>query len=344
MDNFLIIRLSSLGDIIHTLPAFSVLRKNIPEAKISWIVENKGKEILDFVPGVNKIIVAQTEGWRINRRKFWKELSLLKRELKNENQVALDFQGLVKSGFIAYLSSAKKRIGFHKKNLRESLAALFYTERLEEIPETMHVISKNLKLLTMIGIEEEKYEFPLTLPDEFSESAKTKLREKGYDGQKKLVLFNVGAAWETKRWFTERWIELIEKMKKKEFFPLILWGSKEEKALADIIHEKTQVPLSPFLSLKEVMAVIKESSLLISGDTFALQVACAFSRPVVGIFGPTNPRRNGPFSPDDKVAFHELECSYCYKRTCSSLECLDKITPEEVASLSLQLLEKNARV
>jgi lipopolysaccharide heptosyltransferase I len=343
METFLIIRLSSLGDIIHTLPAFSALRKNHTEAKISWVVEKEGKEILDFVPGIDKIILSHTGGRRLNINKFWQEISRLKRELKNENQVAFDFQGLVKSGFLAFLSGAKKRIGFHRKNLREPLARFFYTEKLEKIPETIHVINKNLKLLSRIGIKEEKYEFPLILPDELLETVRMKLREKGYDGQKKLVLFNVGAAWETKRWFPERWIELIETMKKKkEFFPLLLWGNEEEKALADTIREKTQIPLSPFLSLKEVIATVKESSLLVSGDTFALQVACAFSRPVVGIFGPTNPRRNGPFDPRDKVAFHELECSYCYKRACSSLECLKKITPEEVASLSLQLLEKDA--
>jgi len=342
MDNFLIIRLSSLGDIIHTLPAFSALRKNFPEAKISWVVEDKGREILDFVPGVDKIIVAHTEGWRLNKRKFWSEISHLKRELKNENQIVLDFQGLVKSGFLTFLSAAQRRVGFHRKNLREPLAARFYTERLEEIPETIHVISKNLKLLTKIGIQEEKYEFPLALPDELSEEVKAKLRKIGYDEKKKLIIFNVGAAWKTKRWFPEKWVELIEMIKKKDFFSILLWGNEEEKRLASEIHEKTHVPLSPFLSLKEVMALVKESSLLISGDTFALQVACALFRPVVGIFGPSNPRRNGPFGSHDKVVFHEIECSYCYKRTCPSLECLKKITPQEVAELSLQLLEENA--
>jgi lipopolysaccharide heptosyltransferase I len=342
MDNFLIIRLSSLGDIIHTLPAFSALRKNFPEANISWVVEAKGREILDFVPGVDKIITAHIEGWRLNRKKFWAEISRLKRELKNENQIALDFQGLAKSGFIAFISGSNKRIGFHRKNLREPLAGLFYTERLEEIPETIHVISKNLMLLTRVGIREEKYEFPLDLPAELSEGVKTSLRKIGYDEQKKLVLFNVGAAWETKRWFPEKWIELIGMIKNEEFFPLLLWGNEEEKALAFQINEKTHVPLSPLFSLKEVMALVKESSLLVSGDTFALQAACALSRPVVGIFGPSNPRRNGPFGPHDKVAFHEMECSYCYKRKCPTIECLKKITPQEVAALSHKLLKENA--
>ncbi len=342
MDNFLIIRLSSLGDIIHALPAFSALRKNFPEAKISWVVEDKGQEILDFVPGIDKTIVAHTEGWHLYRKKFWTEISRLKKEIKNENQIALDFQGLAKSGFIAFISGSKKRIGFHRKNLREPLASLFYTEKLEEIPETIHVISKNLKLLTKIGIQEEKYEFPLDLPAELSGVVKAKLRTTGYDEQKKLVLFNVGAAWETKRWFPEKWVELIEIMKTKELFPLLLWGNEEEKELATEVHEKTRVPLAPFFSLKEVIALVKESSLLVSGDTFSLQVACAFSRPVIGIFGPSNPRRNGPFNPRDKVAFHEMECSNCYKRACPTIECLKKITPQEVVALCHQLLRENA--
>jgi heptosyltransferase-1 len=342
MDNFLIIRLSSLGDIIHALPAFSALRKKFPEANISWIVEDKGRKILEFVPGIDRTVVAQTEGWHIYRKNFWEEISRLKKEIKNENQVALDFQGLVKSGLIAFLSGSKKRIGFHRKNLREPLAALFYTENLDEIHETIHVISKNLKLLTRIGIKEEKYEFPLALPAELSERVKAKLHKTGYDKQKKLVLLNVGAAWETKRWFPEKWVELIGLLKTNEFFFLLLWGNEEEKALAKEVHEKTQVPLAPYFSLQEVMALVKGSSLLVSGDTFALQVACAFSRPVVGIFGPSNPRRNGPYGPRDKVAFHEMECSNCYKRKCPTIECLKKITPQEVAALSHQLLKENA--
>jgi ADP-heptose:LPS heptosyltransferase len=182
----------------------------------------------------------------------------------------------------------------------------------------------------------------LALPAELSKGVKAKLQKTGYDEQKKIILFNVGAAWETKRWFPEKWVELIEMMKTKEFFSLLLWGNEEEKSLATAVHEKTQVPLAPFLSLKEVMALVKESSLLVSGDTFSLQVACALSRPVVGIFGPSNPRRNGPFGSRDKVAFHEMECSNCYKRKCPTIECLKKINPQEVAALSHQLLKENA--
>ena len=342
MNSFLIVRLSSLGDIIHTLPAFSALRKNFPEANISWVVEEKGKEILDLVPGIDRIITVRPAGWQIWKNKFWSELSGFREKTREKNQLALDFQGLLKSSVLCFLSGASKRFGFHWKNCREPLASLFYTRKLRRIPEDIHVIRKNLMLLTLFGIEEEKYEFPLVLPDELKKAVQAKLKKIGYEENKRLVIFNVGAAWKTKRWFPERWIQVIQKLVRGNLFPLLLWGTEDEKQLALKINSQTNVPLAPFLSLTQVMALVERAELLISGDTFALQLACAFSRPVVGIFGPTNPRRNGPFGFHDKVAFHELQCSYCYKRSCSSLECLKAIQPDDVTRLSFEILEKHA--
>ncbi len=338
MNNFLIIRLSSLGDIIHTLPAYSALRKNYPEARISWVVEEKGKEILDFVTGLDKIITIPPMGWQ----DLIPELSRFREETRGEIQIALDFQGLFKSAVLAFLSRSPKRLGFNRKNCREPLASLFYTHRLRNIPEDIHVIRKNLILLSLLGIEEEKYEFPVVIPAEVQNAVQTILNKIGFDENKKLIIFNVGAAWKTKRWFPGRWIRVIKELDQEDLFPLLLWGTEEEKKLALEINHQTNVPLAPFLSTAQVMALVRKAALLISGDTFALQVACAFSRPVVGLFGPTNPRRNGPFGFHNKVAFHELQCSYCYKRSCTSLECLKAIQPDEVVRLSLEILEKHA--
>lgn len=339
MHQFLIIRLSSLGDIIHTLPAFSCLRKNFPQSKITWLTEEKGKDILDLVPGLDEIIPSRLKKWPWYSKKFWNEFFHLKENIRNKNQTVLDFQGLLKSGFMASLSRGSRRVGFQRQNLKEPSAFLFYNRQVKAMPEGLHVIDKNLRLLSILGIHETKYDFPLQIPERFSETIKEKLSRIGYDPSQKLILLNIGGAWETKRWFPERWIKLIHSLKKKkELFPLILWGDEKERSLAYHIHQKTDVSVAPYLTLKGTLALIKESSLLVSGDTFALQAASALSCPVVGIFGPTNPRRNGPFRPWDKVAFHELECSYCYKRSCSNLECLKRIQPEEVSFLCDQVL------
>lgn len=342
MDKFLIIRLSSLGDIIHTLPAYSALRKKFPEAEISWLIEEKGKEILDGVPGLDRIIPVALKKWKLGSRGFWREFSDLRKEIHDEEQVTIDFQGLVKSGFFSYISGAKRRIGFHRKNLREPWASIFYTERLEKVSEDNHVIDKNLKLLSLLGIEKSKYDFPLELPEGLPDTIRVKLRRLGWDEEKKLVVLNVGAAWKTKRWFVDRWIQLIHMIKSEKIFPVLLWGSEEEQELAGQVSRATGVPLAPSLTLVEAMALIKDASLVVSGDTFALQAACAFSRPVVGLFGPTNPRRNGPFRSEDRVIHPEMECSPCYKRVCSTMECLDKITPEDVAAAFWETLGENA--
>jgi len=328
MTNILIIRTSSLGDIIHTLPAFAALRKNFPAARVTWVVERKGKDILDLVSGIDEIVVVGSPGWR--------------KKLRKSDQAAFDFQGLLKSGLIARLSGSKKRFGFHRRNLKEPLAALFYTDRLEEISETDHVIGKNLGLLRLAGISEDKYEFPLNNPESLRNSVIEKIRVPDARPDRKLVLFNVGAAWPTKRWFPESWIAVLNDLKNESLSPLLLWGTPEEESLARLVGQATGVPLAPFLSVQESLALIEESSLVVSGDTFALQAACALDVPVVGIFGPTTPKRNGPFHSGDKFVYHEIACSACYKRSCDSMDCLKLVRPEDVIALVRQTLEENA--
>jgi lipopolysaccharide heptosyltransferase I len=331
MDRFLIIRLSSLGDIIHTLPAFSALHTSFPEAKIRWAVEEKGKEIVDLVPGVDEVVIIDKSKWLRSAHR-----------IKGRDQIALDFQGLVKSALLAFLSRSKRRIGFSRENLKEPLASVFYTERLSPVPEAEgHVISKNLKLLQILGIKEVRFDFPLRIPDEIAQSVRSKLSAIGRQDNRKIVVYNTGAAWETKRWFPEKWIELMAKVHLSGAFPVLLWGNEEEMRLAKTVAEKTGVKVAPFLSIKEVIALLRLASLVVSGDTFALQAACALDVPVVGLFGPTNPRRNGPFRERDKVIFKKRDCCPCYKHKCSNLECLQAISAEEVAAAARELWERH---
>jgi lipopolysaccharide heptosyltransferase I len=331
MDRFLIIRLSSLGDIIHTLPAYSALRRSYPRAEIRWAVEEKGKEILDLVPGIDEVVVVDKKKWRRSVRM-----------IKDRDQVALDFQGLVKSALLAYLSRSRRRVGFSKKNLKEPLASVLYTERLPPIPkEEAHVISKNLRMLTALGIEESRFEFPLRIPDETVQSVRAKLSLISKQDSRRIAVFNIGAAWRTKRLFPEKWIELITKANLPDAFPLLLWGNEEEERLAKTVAEKTGVPVVPYLSIKEVIALLSTAALVVSGDTFALQAACALGVPVVALFGPTNPRRNGPFRGGDKVIYMRQDCSPCYKHECSPLTCLQAISVEEVVSAVRELWERH---
>lgn len=333
MDNFLIIRLSSLGDVIHALPAFAVLRRGFPDARVSWVVDQAGREILNLVPGIDEIIVRGEKGWL--------------RKLRRRDRTAIDVQGLLKSAAIARLSGARRRIGFSGKNLKEPAAAIFYTERLEEFEETGHVIGKNIRLVELLGPRPGAagYEFPLVVPEDVKRRVAVALEQLGLTPERKVVLCNVGAAWESKRWPAERWIELLPAIGRIDLFPVLLWGNDVERETALKVSARTGVPAAPILTIPEVLALIAASRLLISGDTFALQAACALDVPVVGLFGPTEPKRNGPFRERDRTAQPQMDCRPCWrkrKRDCPTAACMDAITAADVAKLVGEVLDRDA--
>jgi ADP-heptose:LPS heptosyltransferase len=328
-ETYLIVRLSSLGDIIHTLPAAAALRRHRPQSRILWLVQRPGDELLGLVSGLDGVIVRGEKGWL--------------RRLRGRGQTALDFQGLLKSGLLARLSGARRRLGFSGRNLKEPGASFFYTERLPEFAEEGHVIAKNLRLLSLVGVDERSFSFPLLVPEALLAKADADLRRLGWREGEALVLCNVGAAWETKRWSAEGWQGLIPALRRAGAFPVMLWGSPDEEALARTVAAKSGVPLAPYLPIREVFAWLRRTRLLISGDTFALQAACALDVRVVGIFGPTDPRRNGPFDSRDKVVYARAACAPCYQRTCPTVDCLKAISPVDVAGPALEVLAANAR-
>ncbi len=333
-EKILIVKLSSLGDIIHTLPAFKAIRGEYPQSKISWAVEKNGAEILKHLEGLNEIIVFDTLNWRKRpiSLKTLKELRESIKKIKGKFDLAIDFQGTLKSSFITFISSAKERIGFGKKNLREPISSIFYTKMGESIPENTHVIYKNLKILETIGIKKDSPVFPkLILNTDLPEDLK-------FD-RDRLIIINGGGGWETKIWIKGRWRELALRIKELGYEPLFLWGNKAEKERMEE-ESKGDIPLVPFLSIPQLMKLISLSRLLISGDTFPLHIADLLGIPTVGIYGPSNPLRNGPISKNSRVVFHELSCSFCYKRKCKDLECMKRIDVESVLKKVKEILER----
>ncbi len=340
MNDFLLIRLSSLGDIIHALPALACLRRSFPRAKIAWATEPPGKEILDLVPLLDEIIVCP------------KSIFKNRRLLKNKAATVLDFQGLIKSGLLAFLSAAPRRLGFSRPNLKEPLARFFYTETLPPLDEFAdHVIIKNLRLLELLGInfDEAKasIDFPLELPAALLVQVKQKLVAAGLALEPRPIIFNVGGSWPSKRLPAEFWVQLINLTKEgltnsRNLF--LLWGTSDELSLATAIQKETGIGLLPFLSIKEVIGLLSFASLVVSGDTFALQAATALNVRSLSLFGPTSPRRNGPIRPEDEVIYAGVECSPCYYRTCASPRCWEAVSAENAAATLLQLVKKHAVV
>ena len=331
--NILIVRLGALGDIIHTVPAAAALRAAFPDARIDWLVDARHRPVVDLITVVDRAIVLERPslaGWMAAARRL--------RTVPYD--VALDFQGLLKSAVLARASGARRVAGFSIWHLREKTARPFYSEtapggRLSALGD--HVIVKNLSLLRVLGISDPPIRFPLA---EVDSDALVQVREMlGGDGP--FALINPGAAWPNKRWPPERFGEIAAFLQQVRRLPsIVLWGPGEE-GLAGAVVETSEgaARVAPPTSLSDLLALARAASLMVSGDTGPLHIAAAAGTPTVALFGPTDPHRNGPWAPDDVSVSRYGACNCHYDRRCHAQSwCLGSIQVAEVSAAIQQRL------
>jgi heptosyltransferase I len=305
----LLVRLSSIGDVVHTLPALAALHRHGWEA--GWLVEPASRVLLDENPLLARVVVSPA------RRAFaWGEAFSTARTLRAQGyDVALDFQGLWKSAAWARLSGARRVVGWARGARREPASALLVGERIERRGEG-HVIDKNLALLRPLGIEATGLrEFPLPLSAESVARVDAGLRGVG-DGA--VAVLNPGGGWASKLWPAERFGELAKGLRGLGLLPLVSWGPGEE-ALADrVVAASAGAAVRSFpTTLLDYVETARRARLVVAADTGPLHLACAVGTPVVALFGPTDPARNGPFAGEDVVVRRMPPCAPCYSRTCA---------------------------
>jgi lipopolysaccharide heptosyltransferase I len=332
--NILIVKLSSIGDIVHALPALAAIRREMPEATIGWAVDSRYAEILRGNTLIDHLIEIDTKGLRGG--KVIEEMLLdVGRQFKPLRQhkfdVALDIQGLLKSATLARWSGAKKRWGFARKDLREPAARIFYTDTVAIEPQT-HVIRKNIALVsTALGLNtsDSNFEFRIFTDDEHR--AEANAIAENADGD--FVILNPAGGWVTKLWHAEKYGELADMVwEKLGLASIIAIGPKENELAAKVLaNNKSGKAFVAKPSLKGFYELAKLSRLYVGADTGPMHLAVAAGAPVVGIFGPTEWWRNGSTNPDDIcVERNEIGCRVdCHRRTCSNWICMD-ITPETV--------------
>jgi lipopolysaccharide heptosyltransferase I len=330
LNKILLVRLGAMGDLIHALPAAAALRRAFPQARIDWVVDTRHRELLDLVPVVDRRIAINTSSAR----------SLLDavRELrKSRYDVALDLQGLLKSAVLARLSGAGRVVGFETPLLRERLAGFFYTETGGVAAE--HVIKKNLSLLKTVGVQQSQIEFPLEIrKPEIAAAARRRL---GIGDSDPFAIINPGAAWPNKRWPAVYFAEVAAALKTRHGFPsIVLWGPGEERLAQDVVDAaQGAAAVSPRTTLAELVSLVKAAAVMVSGDTGPLHVGGAVGTPIVGIYGPTNPERNGPWDSRDAWVSRFGICQCRYQRQCHAKRwCLLDISPRDVIDLVDQRL------
>jgi heptosyltransferase I len=338
LKSIAIIRLSSLGDIVHTLPAFQLLRKHFPEAKITWIVEAPGAALLENFSGIDEIVTFNLKSRQSLSAKIFFLFRFVRRR-RRRFDLLIDFQGLVKSALLAFLLGGA-RLGFGSRNAREPMAALFYSRRADFFPEERHVIFKNIHLLSMLGINETIVEYPLKKLSPSSQLQQL-LSELNWP-DKRYIILNIGGGWPTKVLSAAQWLEIVDGLRPD--YPLVLlWGNEQEKATAAAVARQSGVALAFFMNFSDLICFIGQALLVISGDTLALHLADLTKTPAVGIFGPSSPQRNGPLFSQSRVIYQKQPCSFCYRRKCATMTCLKEIVIADIVAAARKIDESNNR-
>jgi len=317
-EHILLIKPSSLGDVIHALPVLHGLRQRYPGARISWLLASSLVDLLRGHPDLDEVIPFDRTRFAALGRSLpvTVEFAAFVRDLRARRfDLVVDLQGLFRSGFLAAASGAGVRIGF--ADARE-LGWVFYTHRLPALPFESHAAELNYRIATLLGFPDWPMRCQLHLIPEDHRVARRLLHDAGVRDGERLALLVPGARWETKRWPARKFGELADRLSRDAGYRVVLLGSRAERPLGQAVAAASGSPVIDLIGrtdLRQLMAVIAAADLVVTNDSGTKDIAAAFHRPLVCLYGPTNPRRTGPMLGRGRVVRLEVPCSPCYLKT-----------------------------
>ncbi|SDF72801.1 lipopolysaccharide heptosyltransferase II [Sporolituus thermophilus] len=325
--NILIIKMSAIGDVIHALPVAHALKQTWPDCRITWVVERAAYDLLTNNPDIDEIILFDKPQFK-SLAGLIKHAPALARLLKSRRfDLALDLQGLGKSAAITWLSGAPKRLGYC--NMRE--LSHWVSSPVCGAHKDGHVVERYLDVVRALGCSVDEVVFPIHITLEEQGQAEIVARQAGLDISQRYVVLAPGTNWPTKCWPTAYFAELADMLYDASVIPVII-GGPGDRRLADEIVAGAAIPpvdLTGRITLKQLAHIIKRASAFVGGDTGPMHLAVAVGTPVVALFGPTDPRRNGPYYGSNIVLQSNRNCLLCWKRTCEKI-CLAPIEPDKV--------------
>ncbi len=319
-ERFLVVKLGSLGDIVHTLPAVAALRESFPGARIDWLLERKWAALLEGNPNLSAVVAVDRGSWGALG-------SCVVRMRAARYTCAIDFQGLYKSALLAFLSGAGKRVGLARPFAREGGAALFYTQRVSH--SVWHRVEQNLALAEGAGARETGYRFPLRISAEAETTVDNWLATRGL---RDFFVLSPGGGWRSKCWPPERFGELCRELAQRHAWRGVVNYGPGESELAEAVCQAA-APAEPSrfsTGLPQLMALLRRARIVVAGDTGPLHVAVALGTPVVGLYGPTDPRQTGPYCSTDIVVRNARPEETTYKRGNQYAATMLSITVEQV--------------
>ncbi len=324
--NILIIKMSSLGDVFHALPCLYALRKNYPKAKITWAVHPAFAGVLPGKPWIDEIYLVDRK-----RIKEWSYLRQLRRELHERHfDLVIDLQMIAKSALVSFLSGCSTRIGYN--DAREG--SFLVNRPIAGTHKDGQIIEQYLDVVRHVGCDVDRIEFPLRDFSKEMESIQELLAQEGVKGR--YVVLVPGTRGEKKKWPVSYWGELARRLAEKEIYTVISGTPNEKdmgKEIKKISPSSYTVDLIGRTSLLELMALEKQASLHISGDTGPLHIANAVKTPIIALYGPTLPNRSGPYGNPNG---HSLLAKNPGTETCR----MDTLPVDDVYDLAMKILHE----
>lgn len=346
--NILIVKMSAIGDVIHTLPALNSIRNKFPGAHITWLVEEAAADLVIGHEALDRVIVSKRKQWvrLLFSRSFLtgaaKILTFIKELRDTRYDLIIDFQGLLKSGVMVMLARGGIKAGFDRGMDHAEHSHVFYNRRIPPVSMEIHALKRGLMMIEAFGITTKRVEYKLPVSSDDHKSLVALLKEKGIDPERRLVCINPQATWETKLWDNRRFAELSDALQKRHKVQVVFTGGPEDMGVIDTIMAMAVRPcvsLAGLTTLKTLAALYQRAALLITTDTGPMHLGAAAGTRVIAIFGSTAPWRTGPYGPNHGIVRSNPVCSPCFKRHCPHCNCMQGVTVEKVMEAVQKQLE-----
>ena len=315
----LLIKPSSLGDVVHGLPVLRALRAKFPNARIDWMVNTTFAPLLEHDPDITELI-------RFDRKRYARigrspgataEFYRLVRDLRAKDyELSIDLQGLFRTGFVSWACGAGVRVGF--REAREG-ARLFYTHWIDTPDPDMHAVDRNLRVAETLGFSDAPVRFDLAIPGHARSALRSLLEAYDIADADRVAVVAPGARWETKLWPEDAFARTMADLSRLEGIHCVLVGSADEAGRCRRIAESSGrgINLAGRTPILPLAALIDRADVVLCQDSAVAHLAAALNRPMVCLVGPTNPRRTGPYRRLEDVIRLPLDCSPCYFRKLS---------------------------
>lgn len=335
----LIVKLSAIGDVVHTLPALNALRRHFAQAHITWLVEETAADLIVGHPALDRVLVSRRKSWAKGLKTgLWRDhlcqiRDFIKALRDTRYDMVIDFQAALKGAMLIALVRADRKIGFGPGMAHQEHSYLALNETIPMVDMEMHALARGLKLLEGIGIRQKEIEYNLSTGTTGQQKVTRLLQCDNQHPDHVPIAINPVAAWETKLWPTDRFTEVADRLVRDHRALVYFTGSASDKPLIDKIIKKMQhtaTNLAGQTTLTELAALYRRMACVITTDTGPMHIAAAVHTPVVALFGPTAEWRTGPYGQGHKIVSASLACRPCFKRNCELPRCMHAISVEMV--------------